>query len=247
MNASPRCNKIAKNIHEGNSSHKISDKSRPGAKTFLPALVALGGSCILAGPAGSLELGVMRVHSTLGQPLRASVAFALQPNEQIHDYCIYLKPGLAANGLPSIGNAAVAVDGGTIRLTGHTAIREPLVTLQLTVDCPYSAHLSREYSLLIDPVLPLQQEAVAPVAATNRGAVPERAGNEARPAAVARAANRAPIASSGSYRVQLGDSLSGIASRISGRTVTIWQAVDQIFAANPDAFIDNDMNLLRAG
>ena len=247
MNAWPRCNKTAKNIHEGNGSHRIGDNSRPGAKRYLPALVALGGGCILAGPAVSLELGDIRVHSTLGQPLRASVAFALQRNEQIHDYCIYLNPGLAANQVPSIGKAALTVDGGTIRVTGRTAVREPLVTLQLTVDCPDSAHLSREYSLFIDPVLPAQQEAAAPVAVNNRNALAERTGNQARPAAALQAENRAPIPLSGSYRVQRGDSLSGIASRISGRTVTIWQAVDQIFAANPDAFIDNDRNLLRAG
>jgi hypothetical protein len=41
--------------------------------------------------------------------------------------------------------------------------------------------------------------------------------------------------------------LSGITSRISGRSVGIWQAVDVIFAANADAFINNDRNLLRAG
>src|SRR5690606_21188509 len=97
-------------------------------------------------------LGEIRIQSALGQPLRASVAYALQPNEQIHDYCIYLKPGLAASGLPSISNAAITVTGDSIHLRGTAAIREPLLTLQLTVDCPYTAHLRRDYSVLVDPL-----------------------------------------------------------------------------------------------
>jgi hypothetical protein len=225
---------------------------------LLPALVALGGSCgFLAGPAFGLELGELQVQSSLGQPLRASVAYALQPNEQIHDYCIYLKPGFDANGLPSVSNAAITASDGTIRITGRTAIREPLLSLQLTVDCPRSAHLRRDYSVFIDPRLP-SHETVA--AAATAPAVSRRAVASPQIAAVERAAPsrrpavrqpvhesaREPIRASGSYRVQPGDSLSGIAARISGRSVGIWPAVDALFAANPDAFIDNDRNLLRA-
>ncbi|MEX2122421.1 MAG: hypothetical protein WD795_00880 [Woeseia sp.] len=244
MNASSRCNKIAKDTRKKFDSNRSRGENRPGAKTLLPALMALGGGAIFAGPAFALELGDIQVHSTLGQPLRASVAIALHANEQIHDYCIYLKPGIAANGLPSIGNAAVSVSDGAIRLTGHTAIKEPLVTLQLTVDCPYTAHLRREYWLFVDPASPSQQ-ADEPVAAS-RSALPARTESRDRPAAI-RAVTRVPIAASASYRVQPGDTLSGIAARISGRTVGIWQAVDALFAANADAFIDGDRNLLRSG
>ena len=49
------------------------------------------------------------------------------------------------------------------------------------------------------------------------------------------------------YLVQSGDSLSQIASRIENRTVALWPAVAEIFAANPDAFLDNDPDLLKAG
>jgi hypothetical protein len=217
-------------------------------RRFLPALVALGGGCgLLAGSVSALELGEIQVHSSLGQPLRASVAFALQPNEQIHDYCIYLKPGILADGFPSVSNATITVGNGAIGITGRAAIREPLLSLQLTVDCPHSAHLRRDYSVFIDPALPTQLQAVSPAAASRRAERPVPAASPERATASARPAARAPIPSSGTYRVQPGDSLSGIASRISGRSVGIWQAVDVIFAANADAFINNDKNLLRAG
>jgi hypothetical protein len=38
-----------------------------------------------------------------------------------------------------------------------------------------------------------------------------------------------------------------IAQRIQDRPIGLWDAVNQIVAANPDAFIDNDPNLLKAG
>jgi phage tail protein X len=214
----------------------------------------------LAASASALELGEIRIHSTLGQPLRASVAYALQPNEQIHDYCIYLRPGMSASGLPSISNAAVSVGDGAIQLTGRTAIREPLLTLQLTVDCPYAAHLRREYSVFVDPQVPSQAE---PAVVADARQTPVETVRRVRPATSPRAAMavpaagapriggrselREPIRSSGTYRVQPGDTLSGIASRIPGRVTGIWPTVDAIFAANADAFIDNDRNLLRAG
>jgi len=63
----------------------------------------------------------------------------------------------------------------------------------------------------------------------------------------ARPLDDTPIAMSSRYLVQTGDSLSQIASRIENRTVALWPAVAEIFAANPDAFLDNDPDLLKAG
>ena len=258
MKAASRCQKNSSNDLIQQS---VRGQQPSGRKLFLPALVALGGGCgLLAGPVSALELGELEVRSALGQPLRASVAYALHPNEQIHDYCIYLRPGTGASGWPGISNAAITVSDGTIGITGRAAIREPLLFLQLTVDCPTSAHLRRDYSVFIDPGVPSRVQAVAP-AAESRPASPVPAATPQRAAASARAvatpaqraatptrpAARPPIASSATYRVQPGDSLSGIASRISGRNVGIWQAVDELFAANTDAFINNDPNLVLAG
>ncbi|HLU05977.1 MAG TPA: hypothetical protein VKZ91_05420 [Woeseiaceae bacterium] len=248
MKASSRCHKNSKNdfLRQDTRGRRGS-----GRKVFLPALVALGGGCgFLAGPASALELGELKVHSSLGQPLRASVAYALQPSEQIHDYCIYLKPGFSADGLPSPGTATIAIRDGAIRLTGQAAIREPLLSLQLTVDCPYTAHLRREYSVFLDPHMASQQVPATPAVAAAPEAAPVRAAsvqNVRRPVAAARPVVRAPVTSSGSYRVRPGDSLSVIAASIPNRSVAIWPAAEALFAANPDAFIDNDMNRLRAG
>ena len=57
------------------------------SKAALPALVAAG-SGLAVGSAAALELGELQVQSTLGQPLRASIAYALSPNEIIDERCI---------------------------------------------------------------------------------------------------------------------------------------------------------------
>ena len=41
--------------------------------------------------------------------------------------------------------------------------------------------------------------------------------------------------------------MSGIAQRIENRGVGLWAAVDAIFEANPEAFINNDINLIKLG
>ncbi len=70
-----------------------------------------------------------------------------------------------------------------------------------------------------------------------------------RPAAVQHRASvdRDPIANSARHQVKAGETLSGIVARIENRTMTMWPAVELIFAANPDAFMDNDPNRLKAG
>lgn len=212
-------------------------------KTLLP-LVAVGGG--LAGlPASALELGDMTVQSHLGQPLRASIAYALAPHEQLSGSCVTLGLGATPSGLPGIGRATISIANGSILLRGQTPVREPMVAAQIIVDCAYTANISREYSLFIDPApVTVAEGSTLPAAAP----APRRESTvPARRNAAASATNRAPIGKASRYRVQPGDSLSQIAARIENRPVGLWSAVNTIFAANPDAFIGNDMNKLKAG
>ena len=217
--------------------------------TLLPALVAVGGG-LGAVPAAALELGGLQVQSTLGQPLRASVAYALGPNEALADYCISLRPGAGMDGLPALRQANISVSDGVILLTGRQAVREPLLTVRLKVDCPYTPRLTREYTLLVDPPGRQSSDVLLAGAAARRSAsVSTPAGADPAPQTVTRApaARPAPVVEGTRYRVQFGDTLSQIAAGIEDRPVSLWAAVNTIFEANPDAFIDNDPNRLKAG
>ncbi len=247
-----KSNRKKKNKRRVASGHGGDRLNRATPRLMLPALLALGGGYgIMANNAAALELGEISVQSALGQPLRASIAYALGPNESIHSSCIYLRPANASRGLPEIRNATVNVTNSAIRLAGSTAVREPLLTLQLVVDCPYSANLSREYAVFIEPSTRLQTAPVVAATGPSIRSVDPVVGRDVAPAAQREVrpatTSAAPIRGESRYRVQAGDSLSGIASRISDRNISLWQAVEVIFAANPDAFINNDRNRLRAG
>lgn len=216
-----------------------------GNKHLLP-IVAAGGS-LAAGPANAIELGDVMVQSRLGQPLRASIAFALAPNEELSDNCVLLRR--SASGLPGIGRATLRVSDGRILVSGQAPLREPMVAMSVVVNCPYTANLSRDYMMFIDPATPVSeatQTSVATVSNPAAAATPATA-TAAAPRAAAPVADRSPIGKSTRYQVQRGDSLSVIAQRIENRPVGLWQAVTAIHAANPEAFMDNDPNKLKAG
>lgn len=219
------------------------------ARRCLPTLIAVSGS-LVALPASALELGDLTIQSRLGQPLRASIAYALAPDEQLSNACISLRPGKSFGGMPNVGRASISVAHGVITLTGNTPIREPMISVQLTVSCPYSANIVREYTLFVDPASlfhaapAINQETVA----QSDTVTPATTAAPIQASAVAR---RKPVQrdleESTRYQVQHGDSLTQIVQRIENRSVAFWPAVNAIFVANPDAFMDSDPNKLKAG
>ncbi len=232
-------------MHTVKKAKPLDAKNRATTRHILP-LVALGGG-LAAGPAAALELGDLTVHSNLGQPLRASIAYALAPNEMLSNTCVSVNGAGSTGGLPGIGNSAISITESAIVITGESPIREPMLGTRVTINCPYTPNLSREYMLFVDP---------ATVAAARANAEPPQARPEPAPSAqpVARTPTRraapidtTPIGQSTRHRVKAGETLGDIVRRIENRPMGLWQAVDIVFAANPDAFIDNDPNKLKAG
>ena len=244
---------------KGPDRHRKNRTAKQKSHSFLPALVAVSGACgLVATPVNALELGDVRIESTLGQPLRASIAYALNPNEQLFDFCIYLRPGAVDAAIPTISRARVTITNNTIILTGNTPIKDPLLSMQVAVDCPYTPNLSRQYTMIVDPVLPDATTRFAAVSKTNSAVAPTQrtASTVQQPRAAAIPAraptnetklDKSPIAAETEYLVQVGDSISGIASRIENRTIGLWPAISVIVTANPGAFIEGDPNKLMAG
>lgn len=226
---------------------------------LLPALLAIGGAAgLMAGPASAFELGELQLESTLGQPLRASIAYALNPHEELYNFCIFLSKG-TSSGLQSLTNARITIDGNRIILSGSKPIEEPMLAMRLTVNCPYTARLTRDYTLMINPPGPEQivaeTESPAPGTVSLPAPLPAAANTgtpeQQRPATTqttnTRLADGSPIQIGSEYRVQTGDTLSKIAKRIVDRPVALWPAVDAIFLNNESAFVDSDKNQLIAG
>jgi pilus assembly protein FimV len=164
-------------------------------------------------------------------------------------------------------------DGRSVlRVSSDRAVQEPFVDVILELTWS-SGRLVREYTLLFDPPslpkpapvitappavaaapAPVSSEAVpapAPASATTlpRAAAPAPAPvAAARPAAPAPApVVRPPVTAASEYRVRAGDSLSKVAGRTQVAGISLDQMLVGLFRNNPDAFIDGNMNRLKAG
>ena len=104
------------------------------------------------GPATAVELGEIQVESNLGQPLRASIPFALNPDEQMYDFCVRLRPDAGGGLIPTVTRANVSVVGNRIVIVSEAVIRDPLLNMRVAIDCPYTPQISRQYTLIVDPV-----------------------------------------------------------------------------------------------
>jgi pilus assembly protein FimV len=235
--------------------------------------VALAASLLLSGQAWALGLGRLTVQSALGETLRAEIDVTnITPEEastlqlRVASPEVYRSAGIDYNAvLPSTQVALQRrPDGRTVlRVTSDRAVVEPFLDVILEVNWA-AGRLVRAYTLLLDPpgsrpAPPTMAAApTAPVISPSPAPAPERR-PAAPPAAVPapapapapqRAAAPAPAparAAADKVRVESGDTLSRIASRVRPEGVSLEQMLVSLFRANPDAFIASNMNRLRAG
>ncbi len=210
----------------------------------LPAVLAVGAF----NPALALELGDINVRSTLGQPLRASLAFALAPNEQLPASCVSVVPVDGNGGVPAVSAARISIAANSIEIAGTTAVREPVISARIRIRCPYAPAITRDYVMLVDPSALVFES--RPTVATS--VVRESSGNvvivpSAPPPRAEAAAVVTPLSPGSSYRVQPGDTLLAIARRLDDPRSDAARTANAIFVANPQAFVGGDPDRLMAG
>ncbi len=216
---------------------------------------------VLAPSGQALTLGDINVRSTLGQRLDATIPVRLGSGEAMASGCVV--PSYQAADLRRVPGTDVTTPEASreglyeLRVTSAAALYEPLYELELKVECPGSPALIRQYVLMLD----------LPAAVTAAGTAGVTTAYEplATPPTVTESANRETISPSSAqrrpgtrsvgatlaegerYRVAEGDTLSSIAARVRSRTVSLWALAGAIQAANPEAFIRNDANLIKLG
>ena len=225
----------------------------------------------------ALALGRIAVQSALGEPLRAEIDVPDISAEEASTLRVGLASPEAfrAAGMefnPALGNAQVSLqrrpDGRAfLRLTSPRPINEPFVDLIVEANWA-SGRILRDYTLLIDPPKARAAAPVAPVpAAAAPQAAPARPSPAPAPAPVAaqplppvvapaaRAPARAPAAqppaatqaAGGQVRVRAGDTAGRIANANRPANVSLDQMLVAMLRANPDAFIDGNVNRVKAG
>ncbi len=225
--------------------------------------IAYAVAMLMSSPAPSvaLELGDAAIRSSLGQTLLVEIPYRLAADERLTPACIGLAAPRRDAALPAYSRLSrIGITPTHIEIFGDSRVLEPLIGLTVDVHCATAPHFVRSYQLFVDPparipALPAngtQLAATPPAAAPTATFTPIVVRRNASDAPRANVSARARGATGGTltqgqtYVVVRGDTLSGIAARIGDRP-TIREAADAVFAANPQAFVRGNRDLIEAG
>jgi pilus assembly protein FimV len=231
------------------------------------AIAVVAAVLSLTGPlvAHAAGLGKLTVLSPLGQPLNAEIEIvSLRPGEEenlsakLASADAFKQAGIEYNAVLASTRFVIERRGGrpVVKVTSSAPVNEPF--LDLLVELQWNTgRLVREYTFLLDPV---EYKGPAAVAAAPAPVPPQAAAPAAEPAKPAPIEAKplpaesapAPLASepagaAKTYEVKKGDTLGKIARENLPQGVTLDQMLIAIFRANQEAFIRDNINLVRAG
>lgn len=223
--------------------------------------------------AHALSLGRINVLSALGEPLKAEIDIldinadeAATLNAKVASPETFKAAGLEYSGImPGVRTSLNRRPDGRsyILLSSSQRINDPFVDLIIETRWS-SGRIVRDYTLLIDPPKLNATPAVAPALTSSAPSVsvqamapstmpaplPAReksapAANE-HPTATPPAANQAGVASA-TVVVKAGDTASKIAALGKSPNVSLDQVLVALLRANPQAFIEQNVNRIKAG
>jgi pilus assembly protein FimV len=194
-------------------------------------------------------LGKLTVLSSLGQPFHAEIDLVSVQKEELASLSVrlasleaYKKADLQFT--PVVAGLRLSIDQRPdgqpyIKVTSEQRVNDFVV--DILVELTWAAgRLAREYRALLDPPglepAPVVAAQPPPVPAPAPVVVPPPV---ARPPVVMTARSYGPI--------ERGETLSKIARAIQPEGVSLEQTLVGLFRSNPDAFIRNNMNLMRTG
>jgi len=216
--------------------------------------------------ASAMGLGEIKMNSALNQPLDAEVKLLnvgdLSENEilpNLASHQDFSRAGVERVFFLTGIKFDVELDGkggAVLHLSTDRIVREPFLNFLIELHWP-SGRLLREYTALLDP--PLFSEAVpAPVqqattAAPTKVEFAPQPKTYSTPTVTQSSVQSAPTSTTsdkrdGTVRVKKNDTLWGIAKENRpDRSVTVRQTMVAIQQHNPQAFINNNINLLKSG
>lgn len=233
---------------------------RESMKTWLVALLVALLPCV----AGAAGLGRLNVLSSLGQPLIAEIDLVSVTRDELGSLSArlaspdtYRTANLQYN--PALTGARLSIERRPsgqhyIKVASTRPVNEPFI--DLLVELTWAAgRLSREYTALLDPpgvppapapvmsAAPESRPAPVPAPVAAPQPQPQAAVPAPRPVTPA-----APMATGKEYGpIQRGETLGKIAQEVMPAGVTLEQMLVALYRSNPDAFIQKNLNLVRAG
>ncbi|MFN7154602.1 MAG: FimV/HubP family polar landmark protein [Acidovorax sp.] len=231
------------------------------------AAAAVASAGFYAGDAAALALGRITVQSALGEPLRAEIDLPqITPAEADTLRATTASPEVfRAQGMeftPTMNNLQIQLqrrpDGtAVLRLSSDRPVNEPFLDLVLDANWG-TGRIVRSYTMLFDPPT-LRRQAPAVTAspqissppaqqsaAVRAPAAPRSSDVAAAPAAPRPAAAPRTVPADG-VTVAAGDTAGRIANAYRPASVSLDQMLVAMMRANPDAFIQGNVNRLKAG
>jgi pilus assembly protein FimV len=226
--------------------------------------------------AHALALGRINVLSALGEPLRAEIEVPDINAEEAASLSAKIASGDAFRTAGLEYNAALSTvqislqrrsnGSAYLRLSSDRPINEPFVDIILETTWA-TGRVVRDYTMLFDPSNMRVQPAPAITASpslpgpsanpppakatatyTSPATAPVRSTERRTPRAAAPvAAAPAPAAKPGSVTVKAGNTATQLAVRYKPEGISLDQMLVAMLSANPDAFVDGNINRLRKG
>ncbi|MEW6353311.1 MAG: FimV/HubP family polar landmark protein [Pseudomonadota bacterium] len=217
-------------------------------------------TCLAPASVFALGLGEITVHSGLNQSLNAEIELLSARPEEVDNITVTLAGAEAF--------AAAGVDrpflltllrfkveqraNGTpyIKVYTQEPIKEPYLDYLIEVNWP-AGRLLRQYTVLLDPpnLMAAQQPVIrAPQARSEPVPVPDSTDTASNDAETTTSATAGPAVSGDPAYVRSGEGLWSVAKRLlPDGSVTMEQMMLALLKANPEAFLNNNVNNLKAG
>ncbi|WP_457673201.1 FimV/HubP family polar landmark protein [Thiolapillus sp.] len=205
----------------------------------------------------ALGLGGMTTHSALNEKFKADIELISVKKGQLDTLKASLAPASVFNRmgvertlfLTRLKFRPMRLKDGraVIRVTSADPIREPFLDFFIKLDWP-NGQAVKEYTALLDPPS-LTKRRAAKIAAASAQAEGKPASTSGADKTVVRASSRPRrTAADGEYGpVAANETLWEIADDLRPEGISIHQMMMALYKANPQAFLDNNINLLKKG
>jgi len=211
----------------------------------------------------AMGLGAIDMQSGLNQPMNAVINLTSASGTDLSDIKVSIaskeahdRTGLSKNRILSDFSFTVERDnrGNTfIRVTSTDTVHEPFIEFLLELQWP-NGRLLREYTVLVDPPVMMPATPATPVAPVRRAPAPvaQAPVHQSRPTSsrpVTAPVRTAAAPSANSYGpVRRNETLWDIAKRTRpGNDISVDQMMHALLRENPRAFVNNNINRLKAG
>ncbi|MCU7834847.1 MAG: hypothetical protein KZQ83_06265 [gamma proteobacterium symbiont of Taylorina sp.] len=204
----------------------------------------------------TLGFGAIKVLSNINEPLRLQIELLDSRSINIDDLIVrnaskevYRQSDLErSREFTQVKFKAIKRADGSVYLdlSSKKPFRELYITFIADLNWK-NIHLNREYTFFLDPPVLKKKKVTKKKSSTTQQQKKSVTSHRKRKQSYTSRSSSNPIQSD-SYYVQRSDTLSHIAQRARpDKSVTAFQTMKALFSLNPDAFINNNINLLKQG